>query len=301
MIFLDNAGRAAPIPGEADSADVDVAFAIDRAERHGLVDLFIFRRPPRFDDRARGIEHQYALLLAVAHEHAARGIERQTNRFPKRAVVAPVRQEVAVVVPGLDAVMERLGDPNVALGIDSNGYGTIDDAGILTAYLEEKIAIRVEFLDVATIAIADEDVAISINGDVCRTAELTIQTAIAAPGVEKRPIGGEVLDPLIAEIGDVERPVRGKGDHPIGATTKAATTEVELAFRGAGDAPALHVRAVWREDLEDTLPAVRDPQVAVWSDREGTDLRERLRPTLRLPEESAGPVSALAGLATVVG
>src|SRR5262249_6728838 len=75
--------------------------------------------------------------------------------------------------------------------------------------------------------VVDEDVAGRVHRQVERAHELAVAPAIAAPGAEERPVGGEVLDAVVPFVGDVERPVRGEGDRA--EPVAVAADEVELA------------------------------------------------------------------------
>ena len=94
-----------------------------------------------------------------------------------------------------------------------------------------------------------------------------------------------MLNAPVPYVSDIEGTVRGKGDTPIGVSV--FTDEVELPVSGARNAPSLDKSAVRRKDLELTVAAVRNPEIAIGSDGEesASGNVERHRPALGLPEK----------------
>ena len=62
---------------------------------------------------------------------------------------------------------------------------------------------------------------------------------LAAPGGQEAPVRAELLDAVVAGIGDVEGAVRGEGDRRLVVAAPAERGEVELPLAGAGRAPRL--------------------------------------------------------------
>src|SRR5262249_16527570 len=126
---------------------------------------------------------------------------------------SPLRQEGAVAVELLNAVVAVVRDVYVAGGIhrDPNGRGELPVAAAGSAPLRDEPPIGVEFLNAVVARIGDVDVAaIHRNAGGCH--ELPIAAAVAAPLRQERTGGIELLDAVVHRrarrllVGDIDVP-----------------------------------------------------------------------------------------------
>ena len=100
------------------------------------------------------------------------------------------------------------------------------------------------------------------------------------------PVRAELLDAVVADIGDVEGAVRGERDRPLVVAAPADRREVDLPFAGTGCAPRLEEAAVRGKDLEAVVVAVRHPDGAVRGDSQVRGIAKRkVRIAAAFPEE----------------
>ena len=211
--------------------------------------------------------------------------------------LSPPIEEFALRGEALHAVVVELGDQERAVGVepDPERSAQLPRFSAALAPLGEEPPVGVEDLHGAGprpggIAVAegveDVDPTLPVHDQVDRGVELSGLCPLAAPGGQEAPVRSELLDAVVAGVGDVEGAVRGEGDRRLVVAAPADRREVELPLAGARGAPHLEEGAVRSEDLEPVVVGVRHPDGPVRSDGEVGGVPERaVRITTGFPEE----------------
>jgi hypothetical protein len=151
-------------------------------------------------------------------------------------------------------------------------------------------AAAVEGLDVTAIVVGDVHRR-AVGDDPERRGELAVPGPERSPGADEPSPRVELLDPVVAVVGNVERSVGRERDGPHRLGRWPVGAEVELPVARAGPAPRLDEGAGGREDPELVPERVRDPDVpGCRIDRRppGLAARARLGRPAPLPEQREG-------------
>ena len=173
---------------------------------------------------------------------------------------AELGDEFAARFELLDAVVVGVGYPDVALGVDRQGFGAVELAvfGALGAELGDELAAGAELLhpgDETAAGLHRPDVAGGVERDAAQAEieELAVAGARAAELGQVVAFGVELLHPRVAGVGDVDvvfgvdRDGAGRGESAVGGAFAAELTDESA--RGA-------------EDLDAVVVGVGDPDVA---------------------------------------
>src|SRR5262249_7126383 len=148
-----------------------------------------------------------------------------TNLFAELARRIPFAakhtQEIALQIEHLDALVARIGDIHLALGVDGNRARSPEDAligigstlGIAQlAPFAEKLAARVEVLNAVIPGVRDIHITVGRHGDAPGLLELAIGGALCAPAGGEAAVLVEHGDPRRPPFDHVEPSIRADGD-----------------------------------------------------------------------------------------
>ena len=225
------------------------------------------------------------------------------------AIPAPPVEELALRGEALHAVVVELGDQERAVGVEPDPERSVQlpRFGAVVAPLGEEPPVGVEDLHGAGLRVGGNDVAIGVedvdptlpvHDQVDRGDELPGLPSFAAPGGQEAPVRAELLDAVVAGVGDVEGAVRGEGDRRL---VVAAPADVVKSNSPSPEPEVPHTSrkaAVRGEDLEPVVVAVRHPDGPVRGDGEVGGVPERVAGSPRVSHRnSTGPAGGVASWA----
>ena len=207
------------------------------------------------------------MVDVVGHVHVAGGVERDPVGEVEAVAARAFGAVGAFELPGgaefLDAVVVVVGDEHLRrVGGDAARVGELPAAGPVGAPFERFAAFEVEALDPVVAGVGDVHVA-AVDGDpaarglgrVQRGAEVELAefAAEVAPVLDEFAGGGELLDPVVLGVDDVDVP---------GGVGREAADRPELAVPAAEGAPLAEVLPGGGELLHDERELVGDVDVA---------------------------------------
>ena len=249
---------SAPTPSGRMNWPGRAAVGAERAQR-GAADVeLVDPVAARIGDEAlaRGVDRDAARELHVAGLRAEGG--------PAGAVLVPRRRAVAD-----DPVVGVVGDVHAAGRIDGDVVGVLQLVGLVALP-------HPHGPDEAPAGVEDRQAVVDVVGDdQPRLADRQALRAVQPPRRDdhdrRGAVGGEALDPVVAGVGDVDRPVRAERDPAARRRVVAAAgAEVELPGAAAAGAELALQRAVGGE-AQDPVRAVDDVDRAVGGDGDAAD------------------------------
>ena len=186
-------------------------------------------------------------------------LSRTAPAFAETCQKRPVRREF------LYPVIVKIGDEDIALRADGDTRRDREPAVEWTRRCSSRTdapfmgerAVWLERLNPITIAVRDEDRAVSADRDVRRIVELPADTpdlAGRAPLPDGLAVGGQLLNALIVEVGDDKRTVR---------PDRHATGRIVLSRSASGGSNNSLRRAVVRKNLHPVVKVFRHIEFAV--------------------------------------
>ena len=136
----------------------------------------------------------------------------------------------------------------------------------------QELAVRAEHLDVVASVVDDVEVAGAVDVDVDRDRELAGAGPERAERPDELPIRGELLDPGVARVRDIEAAVRAERDVAI-AVAVADEPEFTVPVPRSLRAPRFHVLPIRIDDPEGIVERRRRPDPALRIDLRGPDPR----------------------------
>ena len=115
---------------------------------------------------------------------------------------AELAQKVAVGLENLHAMVARIGDDDVALGVDSYALRTekLAVSGTFRTQETGRLEIRIDDQQPMVVEIRHHDVAFVVEADTSRRVEMFPQRPLKAVLVEESAIWCEELDPMVAGV-----------------------------------------------------------------------------------------------------